>query len=110
MNHLFKIFEDSGSFSKVLHGIWKLPCVSHTAVVHCTARLHSLFNQVIQRSYKLLCSAEKCRSETVRAIFKHSSELCYTSVGYTKLAGLKFARIYTEADVEIGTIIQSIRV
>ena len=97
------------SFNKVLRRIWKLPRASHTAVVHCTAHLHSLLNQVLQRSYKLLCSAEKCSSDIVRAIFKHSSELCYSSVGYKKLAGVKFAKSYTEADVEIGTIIRNIR-
>ena len=83
------------SFNKVLRA-------SHTDVVHCTAHLHSLFNQVLQRSYNLLCSAEKCSSDIVRAIFKHCSELCYSSVGYNKLAGVKFAKCYTEADVEIG--------
>ena len=89
------------SFNKVLRA-------SHTAVVHCTAHLHSLFNQVLQHSYKLLCSAKKCSSENVRVIFKHSSELCYFSVGY-KFAGVKFAKSYTEADVEIGTNIRNIR-
>ena len=97
------------SFNKVLHRIWKLPHASHTAVVHCTAHLHSLFNQFYQRSYKLLCSAEKSSSDIVRAIFKHSSELCYSSIGYNKLGGVKFAKSYTEADVEIGTIIRNIR-
>ena len=97
------------SFNKVLRRIWKLPHASHTAVVHCTARLHTLFNQVLQRSYRLLCSAEKCPSVTVRAIFRYSSELCYTFVGYNMLAGFKFAKIYSDADVEIGSVIRSIR-
>ena len=69
-------------------------------------------NQVLQRSHKLqdLCSAEKCPSDTVRAIFKQSTELCYTSVGYKKLAGPKFAKIYSDwADVESGIIIRSFR-
>ena len=73
-------------FNKVLRRIWKLPRASHTAIVHCTARLHSRLNQVLQRTHKLLCSAEKCPSDSVRAIFKQSTELCYTSVGYNKLA------------------------
>ena len=47
------------SFNKILRRIWKLPHASHTAVVHCTASLHSLFNQILLQSYKLLCSAEK---------------------------------------------------
>ena len=100
------------SFNKILRRIWKLPHASHTAVVHCTAGLHSLlnFNQILLSSYKLLCSAKKCSSATVRAIFKHSSALCYTSVGYNILAGRKFAKTYLEADVEIGTIIRSITV
>ena len=32
------------SFNKILRRIWKLPHASHTAVVHRTAGLHSLFN------------------------------------------------------------------
>ena len=36
--------------------------------------------------------------------------LYYTSVGYNKLVGSKFAKVYSEADVETGTIIiRSIR-
>ena len=35
--------------------------------------------------------------------------LCYTSVGYNKLVGPKFAKVYLEADVETGSIIRSIR-
>ena len=96
------------SFNKILRRIWKLPHASHTAVVHCTAGLHSLFNQILLQLYKLLCSAEKC-SATVRAIFQHSSVLCYTSVGYNMLAGHKYAKTYLEVDVEIGTIIRNIR-
>ena len=94
------------SFNKVLR---RIPRASHTAVVHCTAHLHSLFNQFYQCSYKLLCSAEKSSSDIVRAIFKHSSELCYSSIGYNKLGGVKFAKSYTEADAEIGTTICNIR-
>lgn len=97
------------SFNKILRRIWKLPHASHTAIVHCTAGLHSLFNQILLWSYKLLCSAEKCSSATVRAIFQHSSALCYTSVGYNMLAGHKFAKTYLEVDIEIGTIICNIR-
>ena len=44
----------------------------------------------------------------VTAIFKQSTELCYTSVGY-KLARPKFAKIYSEADIESGTTIRSFR-
>ena len=97
------------SFNKILCRIWKLPHASHTAAVHCTAGLHSLFNQILLRSYKLLCSAEKCSSATIIAIFQHFSALCYTSIGYNMLAGHKFAETHLEADVESRTIIRSIR-
>ena len=50
MEYLLKIFPVCGS--KVLRRIWKLPHASHTAVVHYTAGLHSLFKQVLLRSYK----------------------------------------------------------
>ena len=74
------------SFNKILRRIWKLPLhASHTAVVHCTAGLHSLFNQILLLSRS---------SATVRAIFQHSSALCYTSVGYNMLAGHKFVKTY----------------
>ena len=97
------------SFNKILRRIWKLPHASHTAAVHCTAGLHSLFNQILLRSQNLLCSAERCSSATVRAIFQQSSALCCTSIGYNMLAGHKFVKTYLEADVEIGAIIRSIR-
>ena len=96
------------SFIKILCRIWKLPHASHTVVEFTALLVCSLFNQVLH-SNKLLCSAEKC-SNTVRETFRHSSSvLCYTSVGYNKLVGPKFAKVYSEADVETGAILQSIK-
>ena len=74
----------------VLRRIWNLPRASHTAVVHCTACLHSLFNQVLQCSYKLLCSAEKCPSDAVRAFLSNplssATPLLATMAGWTQMS------------------------
>ena len=52
MEYLLKIFADSGS--ELQQGpTWNLEtptCLSHCCI-HCTAHLHSLFNQVLQHSY-----------------------------------------------------------
>ena len=63
---LFKIFPVSEG--KLWQGrIREVPLASHTAAVHCTAGLHSLFNQVLLGFYKPLCPAEKC-SNTVKGV------------------------------------------
>ena len=82
---------------------WATPPNTYIALLVC-----SLFNQVVLHPDKLLCSAEKC-SNTVREIFRHFSVFCYTSFCYNKLVGPKFAKVYSEADIETGIIIRSIR-
>ena len=42
------------AFNKVLRRIWNLPFNSHTRIVHCTARLFSIFNLISARSSSLL--------------------------------------------------------
>ena len=45
------------SFNKVLRKVWHLPWNSHTAIMHSTARIYSIFNAVYLRSRELLHSA-----------------------------------------------------
>ena len=41
------------SYNNILHRIWSLPCVSHTAFVHFVAELKSVYNLLYHRLYRL---------------------------------------------------------
>ena len=56
MEYLLQISANSGSFNKILRRIWKLPHASHTAVVHCTAGLHSLL-------IRFFCGRTSCSAQ-----------------------------------------------
>ena len=58
------------AFNKVLRRIWYLPCNLHTRIVHCTARLYSMYNFVYSRSCSLL---QSCSSFPVSHVFHSSS-------------------------------------
>ena len=68
------------AFNKVLRRIWNLPANSHTRIVHCTARPTSL-------SFSLLRSSLVCPSFPASYIFRASSGLVYTCVGFNTICG-----------------------
>ena len=98
------------SLNKVLRRVWHLPCNSHTAIVHCTARLYSIFNVVYSRSRELLHSALCCSSSSVvRSVFLDSSYLCYTSVGFNAIYGDCLFKRYYPQDFQCAEVIMSYR-
>ena len=56
------------TFNNILRRIWSLPRMCHTGILHCTARLNSVYNIVVQRSSKLLSAALKSHSSLVRDV------------------------------------------
>ena len=98
------------AFNKILRRIWKLPFNSHTRIVHCTARLLSLFNVVLARSLSLLSSALSCPSFVVSFIYRASSNLVYTSCGFNRLCGYNYKKTYHSEDYYCADIIRDIRV
>ena len=67
------------TFNNILRRIWSFPRMCHTGILHCTAQLNSVYNNIIvvQRSSKLLPAALISHSSLVRDIFVHSSTLTY---------------------------------
>ena len=58
---------------------WRLPANSHTAMsLHCTARLTSIANTVLQRSLTLLHNVKQLSSSVVHSVFLDSSSLSFT--------------------------------
>ena len=45
------------SYNNILHRIWSLPRVSHTAFVHLVAELRCVYNLLYHRLLKLVCKA-----------------------------------------------------
>ena len=96
------------AFNKVLRWIWNLPFNSHTRIVHCTARLFSIFNLISARSSSLLFSALSCSSFSVAFIFRICSDLAYTTTGFNRLLGNKFKKTYYPEDRYCADIIRNI--
>ncbi len=97
------------AFNKVLRRIWGLPPHSHTAIVHCTARLESIFNIVHHHSTSLLVAAKSSLSEVVRRVFSDSSKLSYTSSGFNAMFGFCFLKSYANQNFFSANFIRSIR-
>ena len=98
------------SLNKVLRRVWHLPRNSHTAIVHCTARLYSIFNVVYSMSRELLHSALCCSSSSVvQSVFLDSSYLCYTSVGFNAIYGDRLFKRYYPQDFQCAEVIRSYR-
>ena len=96
------------AFNKVLRRIWNLPFNSHTRIVHCTARLFSIFNLTSARSSSLLFSALSSLSFPVAFIFRTCSDLAYTTTGFICLFGNKFKKNYYPEDCYCADIIKNI--
>ena len=97
------------AFNKVLRRIWNLPFNSHTRIVHCTARLFSIFNLISARSSSLLFSALSCSSFPVAFIFRICSDLGYTTTGFNRLFGHNFKKSYYPENHYCADIIRNIR-
>ena len=97
------------SLNKVLRKVWHLPRNSHTAILHCTARLYSIFNAVYLRSRELLHSALCSSSSVVRCVFLDSSYLCYTFIGYNTIYGDRHIKKYYPEDFLCPEVIRSYR-
>ena len=97
------------AFNKVLRRIWNLPANSHTRIVHCTARLTSLFNTILSRSSSLLRSALACPSFPASYIFRASSGLVYTCVGFNTICGNPYKKVYFSEDMYCANVVRNIR-
>ena len=97
------------AFNKVLRRIWNLPANSHTRIVHCTARLTCLFNTIFSRSFSLLRSALACPSFPASYIFRASSGLVYTCVGFNTICGNPYKKVYFSEDMFCANVIRNIR-
>ena len=69
------------SYNNILHQIWSLPLVSHTAFVHLVAELKSVYNLLYHRLLKLVCKALNHDSVLVHSVFKYSVHSCFNFIG-----------------------------
>jgi len=98
------------AFNRVLRRIsWSLPAHSHTAIVHCTAKMQSIFNIIMKCSTSLLSAAKASSSLIVRHVFCDSSALSYTPTGFNVLYGHRYHKVYSSNDFSAACVIRSIR-
>ena len=97
------------SYNKILRRIWKLPYSSHTRIVHCTAKLLSLFNSTLKRIFVLFSTSQKCSSNLVRYVFNKSASCSFTFLGYNLKHGHQFCKSYSGRDQFCADVIRDIR-
>ena len=97
------------AFNKILRKIWHLHYRSHSAIVHCVAKLVSLFNVVYRRSNSLLSAASNCPSMLVRTVFRDSATVCYSFSGYNKLFGGTHLKTYDPQYLICADVIRALR-
>ena len=109
--YVFALASASASLhsNNILRRIWSLPRMCHTGILHCTAKLNSMYNIVVLRSSKLLSAALKSHSSLLQDIFVHSSTLTYTSIGYNSVFGSRHKKIYTDQDSLCANFIRDVR-
>ena len=94
-------------FNNIIHKIWHLPPRCHTSILHLVAGLPSMFNTVISRSLNFTATAQSFSSSLIADIFKHSSNLVYTSTGLS--CGHEFWKFYTELDILLSQFIFDVK-
>ena len=57
----------------------------HTGILHCVAKVDSLYNNVLRSASKLSMIAMNSTSQIVRDVFSQSSTLIYSSLGYNAI-------------------------
>ena len=67
------------TFKNILQRIWSLPRMYHTGILHCVAKVNSLYNIVLCRASKLSVIVDV---PVERKVFSQSSALIYSSLGY----------------------------
>ena len=97
------------SFNKILRRIWKLPYNAHTRIVHRTAGLNSIYNQLLGRSETLFTLSQKSSSFLIRYIFEKSATCCYTFLGFNRTVCSNFVKKYSIIDNFRSQVIRDLR-
>ena len=92
--------------------LWCLSCKSfksHTAIVHCVARIFPIWNLIFHRFNKLYSHAISHSSAIVKSTCLRSSSLIYTFFGHNYMSGHKYLKFYNSYDIYCASIIRNYR-
>ena len=81
----------------------------HTGILHCVAKVDSLYNNVLRSASKLSMIAMNSTSQIVRDVFSQSSTLIYSSLGYNAIYGHRH-KVYSLQDNLCVDFIRDVRV
>ena len=81
----------------------------NTGILHCVAKVDSLYNNVLRRASKLSIIAMNSTSQIVRDVFSQSSALIYSSLGYNAIYGHRH-KVYSLQDNLCVDFIRDVRV
>ena len=82
----------------------------HTGILHCVAKVDSLYNNVLRRASKLSIITMNSTSQVVRDVFSQSSALIYSSLGYNAIYGHRHKKVYSLQDSLCADFIRDVRV
>ena len=82
----------------------------HTGILHCVAKVDSLYNNVLCSASKLSMIAMNSTSQIVCDVFSQSSTLIYSSLGYNAIYGHCHKKVYSLQDNLCVDFIRDVRV
>ena len=94
------------ALNKILRKVWNLPCNSHTAIVHCVAQTHTVYNLLHKRFCSLALSST---SLLIKSVFTTSSNFVYSFTGYNFTYGHHHIKLYDDRDHSVAMSIRRIR-
>ena len=95
------------AINNVFRKVWNLPFKSHTAIVHCVARIFPICNLIFHRFNKLYSHAISHSSAIVKSTFLRSSSLIYTFFGHNYMSGHQYLKFYNSYDIYCANIIRN---
>ena len=94
--------------SRVQHLIWSLPRRSHTALVHLTASLSSVYNMIYLWSASLFHRALTSKSSIRLDGFLEVSVNICTFIGYNLGYGCRHIKVYREDECLFANILRDV--
>ena len=67
----------------------------HTGILHCVAKVDSLYNIVLRRASKLSIIAMNSMFQVVREVFSQSLAFIYSSLGYNAIYSYHHKKVYS---------------
>ena len=97
------------ALNKMFRGMWNLPSLSHTRIVHCVSNIQSISNCIFKRFNSMLSGTISSPSPLIRCVFSDSPQCGNSFVGYNFQYGYRYLKMYFSHDMLCAKVIHRYR-